>query len=514
MQFDRAQNASRNIIFGLIQRVYQLIVPFVMRTAMIYCLGVEYLGLDGLFVSILSVLNLAELGVGSAMVYSMYKPVAQDDKKTICALMNLYKTYYRVIGFIVLIGGLAFCPFVPQLISGELPGGLNVYVLFLLNLSATVLSYWLFAYKNSLFQAYQRIDVVSKITMIVNTIRYIIQFIVLFVLQDYYVYLIITLIAQAGVNIFTAAMANKMFPDFIVGGEVEKEEKKRINQRIGDLFTAKIGGVIVNSVDTLVISTFLGLTILAVYQNYYYIITALLSIVNILIYSCISGIGNSIISETKRKNLSDLKTFTMIISIVSSFCMSCLLNIFQPFMKIWVQKDSLMFGYPAVICFSVYFFIVEINTLLNSYKDAAGIWHEDRFRPLITAVINLMLNLIMVQVWGVYGILLSTVISMLFVGMPWLLYNLFTTIFEKSMMKEYLRKLFQYVLVSIFVAIISIIICRSIGFHGIVAVVFNAFVCAIVTGISFISFFRKSDEFQRSIRIINRITGHKISFLH
>ena len=225
MQFDRAQNASRNIIFGLIQRVYQLIVPFVMRTAMIYCLGVEYLGLDGLFVSILSVLNLAELGVGSAMVYSMYKPVAQDDKKTICALMNLYKTYYRVIGFIVLIGGLAICPFVPQLISGELPGGLNVYVLFLLNLSATVLSYWLFAYKNSLFQAYQRIDVVSKITMIVNTIRYIIQFIVLFVLQDYYVYLIITLIAQAGVNIFTAAMANKMFPDFIVGGEVEKEEK-------------------------------------------------------------------------------------------------------------------------------------------------------------------------------------------------------------------------------------------------------------------------------------------------
>ena len=116
MQFDRAQNASRNIIFGLIQRVYQLIVPFVMRTAMIYCLGVEYLGLDGLFVSILSVLNLAELGVGSAMVYSMYKPVAQDDKKTICAHMNLYKTYYRVIGFIVLIGGLAICPFVPQLI--------------------------------------------------------------------------------------------------------------------------------------------------------------------------------------------------------------------------------------------------------------------------------------------------------------------------------------------------------------------------------------------------------------
>lgn len=172
MQFDRTKNASRNILFGLIQRLYQLVVPFIMRTAMIYCLGVEYLGLDGLFLSILSVLNLAELGVGSAMVYSMYTPVAKDDKKTICALMNLYKFYYRIIGFIVLIGGVIICPFVPRLISGDLPDGLNIYVLFILNLSATVLSYWLFAYKNSLFQAYQRLDVVSKVTMIVNTIRY------------------------------------------------------------------------------------------------------------------------------------------------------------------------------------------------------------------------------------------------------------------------------------------------------------------------------------------------------
>lgn len=514
MQFDRTQNASRNIIFGLFQRIYQLIVPFIMRTAMIYCLGVEYLGLDGLFVSILSVLNLAELGVGSAMVYSMYKPVAQDDKKRICALMNLYKIYYRIIGCIVLVAGVVICPFVPRLISGELPDGLNIYVLFLLNLAATVLSYWLFAYKNSLFQAYQRIDVVSKVTMIVNTIRYLIQFIVLFVLRDYYAYLIIALVAQAGVNIFTAIMANRMFPDFIAEGEIEKEEKRIINQRIRDLFTAKVGGVVVNSVDTLVISAFLGLTVLAIYQNYYYIITALLSVTNILIYSCISGIGNSIIIETKRKNLSDLKTFTMIISMVSCFCMSCLLNIFQPFMKMWVQKDNLMFEYPAVICFSIYFFIVEINTLLNSYKDAAGIWHEDRFRPLITAVINLILNLIMIQGWGVYGVLLSTVVSMLFVGMPWLLYNLFATIFEKSMINEYLRKLFQYILASVLVAILSTVICQSIGLQGIVSVVFNAIICAIITGISFIVFFRKSDEFQRSIRIINRIIGHKIRFLH
>lgn len=510
MQFNRTKNASRNIAFGLIQRVYQLLVPFAMRTAMIYWLGVEYLGLDGLFTSILSVLNLAELGVGSAMVYSMYKPVAEDDHTAICALMKQYKTYYRMIGLVVLIGGLIICPFVPKLISGDLPVGLNVYILFLLNLAATVLSYWLFAYKNSLLQAYQRVDVVSKVTMVVNTVRYALQFVLLFIFHDYYIYLIVTLVSQAGINICTAIVVDKMFPDFKAEGEIDKQEKKAINRRIRDLFTAKLGSVVVNSVDTLVISAFLGLTVLAVYQNYYYIITALLSIVNILIFSCTSGIGNSIITETKQKNLNDLKTFTLIISMVSCFCMACLLNIYQPFMKIWVQKENLMFDYPAVICFSIYFFIVEINTLLNSYKDAAGIWHEDRFRPLVTAVVNLVLNVIMVQFWGVYGILLSTVISMLLIGMPWLLANLFTTIFEKNMMKEYLKKLFGYILATAISAVISTIICQSIGFQGITAIFINAMICAVMTGMTFGLLFRKSDEFQRSLNFIDRITGYRL----
>lgn len=509
MQFNRTKNASRNIAFGLIQRVYQLLVPFAMRTAMIYWFGVEYLGLDGLFTSILSVLNLAELGVGSAMVYSMYKPVAEDDHTAICALMKLYKTYYRMIGLVVLIGGLIICPFVPKLISGDLPTGLNVYILFLLNLVATVLSYWLFAYKNSLLQAYQRVDVVSKVTMVVNTVRYALQFVLLFIFHDYYIYLIVTLVSQAGINICTAIVVDKMFPNFKAEGEIDKQEKKAINHRIRDLFTAKLGSVVVNSVDTLVISAFLGLTVLAVYQNYYYIITALLSIVNILIYSCTSGIGNSIITETKQKNLNDLKTFTLIISMVSCFCMACLLNIYQPFMKIWVQKENLMFAYPAVICFSVYFFIVEINTLLNSYKDAAGIWHEDRFRPLVTAVVNLALNVIMVQFWGVYGILLSTVISMLLIGMPWLLVNIFTTIFEKNMMKEYLKKLFGYILATTICAVISTLICQFIGLQGITAILINAMICAVMTGMTFGLLFRKSDEFQRGLNIINRITAYR-----
>lgn len=165
---NKTKNAMRNIIFGMGLRIYQIIVPFLMRTAMIYLMSVEYLGLNSLFTSILQVLNLAELGVGSAMVYSMYKPIVDKDTSTICALLNLYKLYYRFVGLVIAVIGLLLTPFIPKLISGEVPNNINIYILYLFNLAATVLTYWLFAYKNSLLQAHQRTDIVSKVTFLLQ----------------------------------------------------------------------------------------------------------------------------------------------------------------------------------------------------------------------------------------------------------------------------------------------------------------------------------------------------------
>ena len=130
MKIERMKNATRNIFFGIILRIYQILIPFLMRTAMIYFMGVQYLGLNSLFASILQVLNLAELGAGSAMIYSMYKPIAEDDNVTICALMRLYRSYYRVIGLVIAVIGFVLTPFIPKLISGDIPNGLNIYVLY------------------------------------------------------------------------------------------------------------------------------------------------------------------------------------------------------------------------------------------------------------------------------------------------------------------------------------------------------------------------------------------------
>lgn len=509
MKFNRTKNAFRNIIFGMIQRIYQIVVPFFMRTAMIYFLGVEYLGLDGLFTSVLSVLNLAELGVGSAMVYNMYKPIAEDDRLSICALMRLYMIYYRVIGAVVLVGGLILCPFIPKLISGSIPSELNIYALFMLNLSATVLSYWLFAYKNCLLQAYQRSDIISKITILINTVKYLLQFFLLFVFHNYYYYLIVSLGMQAVQNVTTAIITSRMFPDLKAEGKLSKTKISEINKKIRDLFTAKLGAVVVNSVDTLVISAFLGLTTLAIYQNYYYIIYSVLNIVNIVIYSCTATIGNSIVTEGKEKNFKDIQTFTFLIACIGSGCASCLLCVIQPFMELWVGKE-LMFQIPAVVCFTVYFFIVEINTLLNMYKDAAGLWHEDRFRPLITAVANLIMNLLMVQFWGIYGILLSTVLSMVLIGMPWLIHNLFVTLFDKKDLKGFVLRLLNYTLSAFCVCIISYSIGIWIPFRGICMIIMRVLVCCIVTFVWFTVFYNKSPEFLRMILILDTVTKGRL----
>lgn len=509
MKIERTRNAIRNIVFGIVLKIYQILIPFLMRTAMIYFMGVEYLGLNSLFTSILQVLNLAELGVGSAMVFSMYRPIAEDDSTTICALMKLYRLYYRVIGGIIAVVGLVLTPFIPNLIKSDLPPELNVYILYLLNLGATVLSYWLFAYKNCLFSAHQRTDMTSKITLVTNTFQYAIQLVIIIFIKDYYLYVITTLFTQALTNVLTAIAATKMYPLYSPKGQLDKETIKDINHRIRDLFTSKLGNVVVNSADTVVISAFLGLTVLAIYQNYYYIITAVTGLVAVVFQACTAGIGNSVITETKEKNFNDLKKFTFLIAWLAGFCTCCMLCLYQPFMKIWVG-DNLMLGYSAVICLCTYYFIYEINQMLNTFKDAAGIWHEDRFRPLVTAFANLTLNLITVQFWGIYGVILSTVLSMLFVGMPWLLHNLFSVLFDKSLMKGYLMQLGIYVIVVFISCLCCYGICSFVRLSKWGTLIVNAIICCIVPNLIYFLAYRRTREFKSCLQLVDKMTRGRL----
>ena len=509
MKIERTKNAARSISVGMVLKLYQTVVPFLMRTAMIQCMGVEYLGLNSLFSSILHMLNLAELGVGSAMVFSMYKPIAEDDTARICALMRLYRRYYRIIGLVIGAMGLIVMPFVPRLISGELPPELNVYWLYLLNLAATVLTYWLFAYRNCLLQAHQRLDITSIIALISNTVQYALQLAIIVWVKDYYLYVIVMLLSTAINNVLTAAVTKKKFPQYVPDGELSQVEVKVINGRIRDLFSGKVGYIVLQYADTIVISAFLGLTMLAVYQNYYFILSAVITTIEVIMAAITAGLGNSFVTECKEKNYRDMLKFTFLFLWLAGVCACCFLGMYQPFMEIWVGEE-LMLGFGMVVSFSLYFVVYVFNKLINAYKDAAGLWHQDRFRPLITAFVNLGLNLLTVRPLGLYGVLLSTVISMVFVGIPWQLHNLFTNMFDRGMLRGYLRLVGKYVLLMLIAGVFTVLVCQQLTLSLWGMFVASAAISAVLPNIIFLLCLRRDAQFRPAVQFVDRLTRRKL----
>lgn len=505
----RAKNASRNIIFGIILKLYQTAFPFVIRTAMIYKMGMDYVGLNSLFTSVLQVLNLAELGVGSAMVYSMYKPIVDGDEENICALLNLYKKYYRMIGFIVLGLGILLLPFIPHLISSEsvIPKDINIYIIYLLNLFATVVSYWLFAYMSSLLMAHQRNDLISKVTIFTNSIQYILQLFVIIVVKDYYLYLFALVFTQILTNVLTAVISKKRYPKYLPKGELDKKSVKEINRRVKDLFTTKFGTIIITSADSIVISAFLGLVVLGIYNNYYYIITSVSGFLMIIFTSLTSGVGNSLVTESLDKNYRDFKMLSLLITWILTVCTSCFLCLFQPFMEMWVGKENLL-DFRLVILFCIYFFVCQLSLLWAMFKDAAGLWHEDRFRTLIGAVANLVLNIILVQFIGLYGILLSTIISYVCISMPWLIYNLFHLLFKRSF-REYMMKIANYVFAAVLSCLLGYGLCGFVHGDGILPFAGKIIIAALIPNILFVLFFVKTEEFTFSAELVKRLVKRK-----
>ena len=458
MKIQRTKNAARNIVFDGLSRLVSVLIPFLMRSVMLRCLGVEYLGLNGLFRSLLAFLNLAELGVGSAMVFSMYKPIAEDDADTICALMRLYRRFYRAIGLFIAAVGLALTPFLRVLVKGEVPAGVDLCVLYFLNLGSTVLTYWLFAYKNSLLKAHQRGDVGSRIALAVRSAEFVLKLAALTRLHSYYLYLIIQLLAQIATNIITARRVDRLYPAYAPRGELPKEQVRDITRRVRDFFTAKFSHTISESADTLVISAFLGLTALAVYQNYFYILVSLRGFLEVIIGACIAGVGNSLVTESREKNYRDLRRFSLLFGWLTGVSTAMLLCLYQPFMRLWMGEEHMLTA-NYVICFAVYYYTVGMNKIINMFKDAAGIWHRDRFRPLTAALVNLTLNLATVRALGLYGVLLSTVVSIVLVQIPWLLHNLFSEIFPREHLWGYTRDFCMLALVALAACAASWLIC-------------------------------------------------------
>lgn len=500
MRIDRIKNSKRNMLFGVISRACYTILPFINRTVLIYVLGVEYLGLNSLFSSVLNILNLAELGFGSAIVYSMYKPIADNDDSKICALLSFYKKVYRIIGFGILVAGLLSLIFIDKLVKGDVPVDINIRLIFLIQLSNVVVSYFLWAYKTSLLSAFQREDLVSKISILTVCLQYGVQFAVLFLFRNYYIYLIILPLGTTLNNILKAIVTNKYYSQYKCQGSLDSETKSVIGEKVKALLLHKVGGVVANSLDNIVISAFMGLVAIAMYNNYWYIYSSVCYFIAIFHNSVLAGIGNSMAIESKENNLRKFNDLNFVNVWIVGWCSCCLMCLYQPFMELWVGK-KLMYSLDVVILFVIYFYINMARRTVITFKEASGLWTEDRYKPIVSAVFNITLNIVLIQMIGIPGVVISTILSFIIIEIPWESSVLFKNYFEKGLSSYYLSQL----LYGAFFAVIIIgtyMICSIFDSGLVFTLIIRGCICIVIPNVIVVLVFK--EKVKKAIKYIKK----------
>ena len=503
MKLNRTENGIRNIFWGVISKFVMLFFPFIIRTILIKSLGADYLGLNSLFTSILTVLNLAELGFSSAVVFNMYRPIAENDADTVCALMAYYRKVYHVIGVCVTVVGVALIPFLPHLINGSYPQSINITVLYLLFLANTSISYFLFAYKNCILSAYQREDVISKITIVLKIVMYAMQMAALLLFHNYYWYVVVMIISTVATNIITAYYSDKIYPQYQCRGEISEEKRKDIRKNIQGLMVGKVCMVSRNSFDSIFLSMFLGLQTVAIYGNYYYIMSAISGILTILMTSLSAGIGNSIATESMEKNYKDMNKFVFIYAWISGWCAVCLFCMFQPFMEIWMGSNML-FPMIDVVLICLYFYSLTMGDVRSQYSSAAGLFWENRKYVLVEALSNIVLNYILGKLFGVHGIIAATLISILLINFIWGSAILFKYYFKDYKVGEFYKKHFFYFGVAIIAAILTYSLTTLIHGNMYVRFIASAIMCCIVPNGIFYIVYRKREEFNEAKAFCSR----------
>lgn len=492
MSNGRAYNSKRNLAFGVISKIVTLVLPFLLRTILIEEMGANYLGLNGLFTSILSVLNVAELGFSSAITYSMYRPIANNDIPAINALLKLYRTIYNIIGAVIFVLGVCLLPFLPFLVKAGVPSDINLFSLYLIYLVNSSISYFTFSYYRSLLSAFQREDILSKITIYITAIQNILQAVLVFVFHNYYVYVLVLPIMSILGNLLIAYAARKNFPQCKCEGKITAQTKNEIIKNMKGLVIAKVGGVSRNAFDSIFISAFLGLVEVAKYNNYYYISSAITGMMVLIHTAIMASIGNSVAVETKENNYSTMKKLNFLYMWIGGWFSICLLCLYQPFMKIWVGEAMLLPTYTMVL-FCLYFYSLKLGDIQSLYLTTAGLFYEFRNCAIIQSVANIALNYFLGKFWGIDGIISATMISILCVDFLYGNQIVFKHYFGRDRIKEYFATHVCYFAATMVAAAITIFISRPCGF------ILRIVICCIIPNLVYVLLYHRQSVYQISI---------------
>ena len=494
MNKTRTENVAKNVVLSSIFQIIAYIIGFVSRTIFIKILGEEYLGLNGVFTNILTLLSFAELGIGSAIVYSMYKPLATKNTKKLKQLMSFYKRIYLLIGSVIIIGGTLLTPFLDLFITNAPNIKENITIIYLIFVFNSAISYF-FSYRTTIISADQKNYLIIIYNKVFHIIRVIIQIITIILWHNYYIYLLIETICTLLTNFLLSLKSKKLYPELIdiKNNELSEKEKKEIFKNIRALIVYKIGSVMLNGTDNLIISRYLGLAVAGLYSNYQLLTNAVVEVVGQVTNSFTASIGNLNSIETKERKEEVFYKILYFTYILFGFCSIELIIMLNDFVKIWIgEKFLLDFITIVMIVGSIYVNGVQYASF--SFRNTLGLFKESILSPIIAVILNIGLSIILAKQVGLWGVFAATIIARFCSAGIIDPYVVYKHEFKKSPL-TYFIKYFKYLFLVIITYIITFYTVKFIPVTNLLLVFVKAIVTGIISLTLLILFTFKTKEF-------------------
>lgn len=506
MDTSRTSNSLKNMAFGIGSQMLSILMGFFTRWMFIALLGKEYLGVSGLFTNVLSLLSLANLGFDTAIIYSLYKPLAEGDMVTVKGYMRVYKRVYSIVGVTVFALGCILMPFLPYLINGEVTIPENINIIYLLFLLQSASSYF-FSYKQSLLTASQQNRINSLYHSIFMVLRNLGEMVVLFFFHAYIPTLICIIAFQLAENAWIARVTDKKFP-FLTdssAGKISPEQKNALKENVKSLFLYKISGTIISSTDNILISKFQGLSSVGLYSNYVYIVDVIRTFLSYIFYSMTASIGNYNATESKEANEKMFYNLFFASFWLYGFTGICLGVLLNPFITLWIGEDYLLPNWTVFIIIANYY-TAGVQYASTTYREVTGLFKAGKYRPLIAAIINLVVSIILAYPLGISGILLGTIISRLCVYFWYDPYIIHKTLFKRKL-KCYFATYVLYGISTLGVGVLCFTISNNIPIQNQgLSFLANMVLCAVLPNALFFLLFRRREEFQVILGYIRTIS--------
>ena len=500
-------NCRRNVIAGIGNSLVQLLLPFVVRTVVLYELGEDYLGLSSLFTSVFNVLNLAELGVSSAIVYSIYKPLALGDSGKVCNALAFYRRVYFIIGSIIFIAGFCVMPFLRLLVAGDLPDGINIYWLFFLYLIDVSVNYFMFAHKISLLNALQRVDQVYRVRMVTHILQYGMQIMVIWFTHNYYLYFGCAILGSIARNLWNEYICSRDYPEYQCRGMLGKEEKKEISRQVAALFMQKIADMSRNAFDSMILSMYHGLSVVGVFGNYYFIVNGLKRFFGIIMNAVQASVGNAVATESREKNYGDLRKLSFVFGWFTTWFTVCLVCLMQPFVTLWCGKDLLL-NNKEMLLFCIYFYSMCAFAGFEVYFSGSGLWWRAKGSYVLETAGNIVLNFLLGYRFGVSGILAASIVTHTLGGNLYRVFVLFRHFYGMSAI-EYLTDLLTGVLVTAVTCLAAAYLCTLLPLMGWTALLAKAVICVFFPNMMLWLFYNRKQQYREAVLLLKQMIRRK-----